>query len=60
MALFASVTNIFAKQLRDLKPTERPIHCSDKKRLKFYVKDNDQWKKDENNEKIDKTIYLLK
>lgn len=54
------VTNIFAKQLRDLKPTERPIHCSDKKRLKFYVKDNDQWKKDENNEKIDKTIYSIK
>ena len=21
------VTNIFAKQLQDLKPTERPIHC---------------------------------
>ena len=54
------VTNIFAKQLRDLKPTERPIHCSDKKRLKFYVKDNDQWKKDDNNEKIDKTIYSIK
>ena len=37
------VTNIFTKQLKDLKPTERPIHCSDKKRLQFYVKDDDKW-----------------
>ena len=54
------VTNIFAKQLKDLKPTERPIHCSDKKRLQFYVKDDDKWTKDSNNEKIDNTIYNIK
>ena len=41
------VTNIITKQLQDLKPTERPIHCSDKKRLQFYVKDDDKWEKDE-------------
>ena len=35
------VTNIFTKQLQDLDPTERPIHCSDKKRLQFYVKEED-------------------
>ena len=39
------VTNIIQKQLQDLKPTERPIHCSDKKRLQFYIKDNDEWVK---------------
>ena len=54
------VTNIIKKQLEDLKPTERPIHCSDAKRLKFYVKDNDKWEKDENNEKIDNTIRDVK
>jgi hypothetical protein len=54
------VTNIFTKQLQDLKPTERPIHCSDTKRLQFYVKDDDKWTKDNNNEKIDKTIYNIK
>ena len=54
------VTNIFTKQLKDLKPTERPIHCSDKKRLQFYVKDNNEWKKDEDNVKIDETIYNIK
>ena len=54
------VTNIFAKQLQDLAPTERPIHCSDKKRLQFYVKDDDKWKKDQNNEKIDETLTNIK
>tara|TARA_B100001123_G_scaffold92158_1_gene106101 strand:+ start:2440 stop:3375 length:936 start_codon:yes stop_codon:yes gene_type:complete len=54
------VTNIFAKQLKDLKPTERPIHCSDKKRLQFYIKDDNKWSKDSNDEKIDKTINNIK
>ena len=54
------VTNIINKQLQDLGPTERPIHCSDAKRLQFYVKDDDKWSKDSNNEKIDETIYNIK
>jgi len=54
------VTNIFTKQLQDLKPTERPIHCSDRKRLQFYVKDDDKWSKDNNNVKLDSTINKIK
>jgi hypothetical protein len=54
------VTNIIKKQLQDMKPTERPIHCSDKKRLQFYVKDNDKWEKDEDNKKLDETIRDVK
>ena len=54
------VNNIIKKQLIDLKPTERPIHCTDKKRLKFYVKDNDEWSKDVGNVKIDNTIRDIK
>ena len=50
------ISNIFAKNLQDLDPTERPIHCSDKKRLQFYIKEENKWEKDMNNEKIDKTI----
>ena len=48
------ITNIFTKQLNDLNPTERPIHCSDKKRLQFYIKDEGKWEKDTS--KIDKSI----
>jgi len=54
------VTNIITKQLQDLAPTQRPIHCSDKKRLHFYVKDDDKWKKDENNKKLDDAILDVK
>ena len=50
------ITNILFKQLKDLSPDERPIHCSDKKRLKFYVKDDDKWEQDNQHEKINKTI----
>ena len=51
------ISNIFMKQLNDMKPTERPIHCADAKRCKFYVKDeNNDWKKDAENKKIDKSI----
>ena len=39
------ISNIFVKQLQDMKPTERPIHCSDKKRLQFYVKNENKWEK---------------
>jgi len=54
------VTNIIKKQLKDLKPTERPIHCSDNKRLKFYVKENNKWEKDKDNKKLDETIRDVK
>ena len=50
------VTNIITKQLQDLKPTQRPIHCSDKKRLQFYVKDDDKWEKDKDNIKLTSSI----
>ena len=56
----AGVTNIFTRQLKDMDPKDRPIHCSDSKRLQFYVKDDDKWEKDSNNAKIDKTIHNIK
>ena len=40
------ISNIFFKNLEIMKPTERPFHCCDSKRLQFYVKDEDKWEKD--------------
>ena len=54
------LANIFTKQLKDMNPTERPIHCSDSKRLQFYIKDDDTWSKDEKHLKIYKTINDVK
>jgi len=50
------ITNIFVKNLCDMPVNSRPIHCSDKKRMQFYVKDENKWEKDSKNEKIDKSI----
>ena len=54
------ISKIFVKNLKDLEPTVRPIHCTDKKAMEFYVKDNDIWEKDKNNTKIDKSIHDMK
>ena len=54
------ITNIFTKQLKDLQPTERPIHCSDIKRMQFYVKDDNMWTKDDEHKKIEQSIQDIK
>ena len=53
------ISNIFIKNLNDMDVTERPIHCSDQKRLQFYVKNDNEWTKDNNNEKIDSSIEKI-
>ena len=50
------ISNIFVKHLKDLDPNVRPIHCCDKKRLLFFVRDENKWQKDQQNKKIDKSI----
>ena len=54
------ITNIFTKQLKDMDPTTRPIHCSDSKRLQFYVKDENEWIKDSDGKQLDSTINKIK
>lgn len=49
------ISNIFIKNLTDIPSIMRPIHCSDTKRLMFYVKEDDGWNKDEG-EKVEKAI----
>ncbi len=51
------ISKIIVKNLNNLDETERPIHCTDKKRETFYVKDQGQWEKeDEQQKKIKKVI----
>lgn len=50
------ISNIFIKSLTNMDLTKRPIHCTDQKRLQFYVKDEDKWDKDKDNTKIDNSI----
>ena len=51
------ISKIIVKNLNNLDETERPIHCTDKKRETFYIKDQGQWEKeDEERKKIKDTI----
>lgn len=53
------IKNIFLKNLIEMEPTNRPIHCSDQKRLSFYVKEEDQWEKDKEHSKLDRSIEKI-
>jgi len=53
------VSQILMRNLINIEPYQRPVHCSDLKRLKFYVKDNDIWERDINNKKIDNSINYV-
>jgi hypothetical protein len=51
------ISNIIVKNLKDLDVTERPIHCTDKKREVLYIKDENKWEKeDEERKKIRNVI----
>jgi hypothetical protein len=49
------ISNIIIKKLNTLDVTERPIHCTDKKRETMYIKDEDKWEKED-----DKRIKMHK
>ena len=54
------ISKIIVKNLNNLDETIRPIHCTDKKRETFYVKDQGQWEKeDEDKKKITKIIKTI-
>lgn len=44
------ITNIFQQALNKLSVEQRPMHCTDLKRDVLYIKDNDEWKKDDDKE----------
>ena len=51
------ISNIITTNLKALDITQRPVHCTDKKRETIYIKDEDKWEKeDDNNTKIRKVI----
>ena len=51
------ISDIIIKNLKALDVTERPVHCSDSKREVVYVKDDNKWEKEnEDNTKIRKAI----
>jgi len=50
------ISSIIVKNLKELDITQRPVHCTDKKRDTIYIKDEDKWEKDEEKKKMHKLI----
>jgi len=54
------ISNIITSNLKALEVTQRPVHCTDKKRETMYIKDEDKWEKeDENNTKLRRAIKRI-
>jgi hypothetical protein len=54
------ISKIFINGLKQLDVSKRPIHCSDYKREVLYIKDQDTWEKEnEENKKIKKAIHHI-
>jgi hypothetical protein len=51
------ISNIITTKLKALDITQRPVHCTDKKRETMYIKDEDKWEKeDDSKSKLKKAI----
>ena len=50
------ISNIIVKNLKELDITQRPVHCTDKKREVLYIKDEDKWEKDDEQKKMHKLV----
>ena len=54
------ISNIIIKNLKAMDITQRPIHCTDKKREVLYVKDENLWQKeDQQNKKVRTAIKKI-
>ena len=56
----SGISSIIVRGLKELDLHKRPIHCCDLKRDILYVKDDDKWEKDDNeNRKIKQAITVV-
>ena len=54
------LSNIITSNLKVMDVTERPVHCTDKKRETIYIKDDNKWEKeDDNKTKLRKAIKKI-
>ena len=54
------ISNIIVENLNALDETKRPVHCTDTKREVLYIKDDNKWEKeDEDNNKMRKVIKKI-
>ena len=53
------ISKIFLDNLKQLDVNERPIHCTDVKRETMYIKDDNTWTKQTDDDKLQKAIQTV-
>ena len=53
------ISKIFLDNLKQLGVNERPFHCTDAKRETMYIKDENSWQKQTDDEKLQKAIQTV-
>ena len=53
------ITHVLMNGLKQLDVYNRPIHCTDPKRTTMYVKDKNEWERDQEHEKIKESITVI-
>jgi|UniRef100_A0A6C0IKF7 hypothetical protein len=53
------ISKLMLDGLKGMEITQRPIHCTDIKRDSVYVKDNDEWQRDNNKDKLTNAIKYV-
>ena len=53
------ISSIIVKNLKEMDITQRPVHCTDKKRETIYIKDENKWEKDDENKKMHKMVRRI-
>ena len=51
-----AINDIFAREIGKLAVTERPLHCTDTKRRKIYVKNQGEWGEDDDGKEMNRAL----
>ena len=53
------ISKLFIENLQELGTHKRPIHCTDKKRKTLYIKENNEWDKEDSQNTLKKGIRVF-
>ena len=57
--LVKGISNVFLSNLEKIPMIQRPLWCSDKKRKRMFIKDEEQWIEDMNREKTNGLVNTI-
>ena len=57
--LCEGISNILMNGLKDLGTFKRPFHCTDTKRETLYIKENNEWEREDSTDKLKEALQLI-